>query len=151
MFFDALRDKADRIKSIKVDKLLSEIWRDPITQKFIINLNTEEQLFFGLKANGEILPRYASSEYLNEKRAAGVALNPFINLKLSGAFYKSFDVIPNSVGFLIDANTNIYPDSGDFVDVYGLDILGLNENNTEKLTRYLQEEIQKWIKVILDV
>ena len=151
MFFDALRDKAERIKSIKVDKLLSEVWRDPITQKFIINLNTEEQLFFGLKANNEILPRYASSEYLNEKRAAGVALNPFINLKLSGAFYKSFDIIPNSVGFLIDAKTNLYPDSGDFIDVYGLDILGLNENNTQKLTRHLQEELQIRIRAIIGV
>ena len=151
MFFDALRDKANRIKSIQVDKLLNEIWRDPDTQKFIINLNTDEQLFFGLKSNNEILPRYASSEYLNEKRAAGVALNPFINLKLSGAFYKTFDVIPNQVGFLIDAKTNIYPDSGDFLEVYGLDILGLNENNTEKLARHLQERLQFFIRLILDV
>lgn len=151
MFFDELRDKANRIKSIQVDKLLSEIWREKETQKFIINLNTEEQLFFGLKSNNEILPRYASSEYLNEKRAAGVALNPFINLKLSGAFYKTFDVIPNSVGFLIDAKTNIYPDSGDFIEVYGLDILGLNENNTEKLAWYLQERLQFFIRIILNV
>lgn len=130
---------------------MKEVWSDPFTQKFIINLNTEEQLFFGLKANGEILPRYASSEYLNEKRSAGVALNPFINLKLTGAFYRTFDVIPNSVGFLIDAKTNIYPDSGDFVDVYGLDILGLNENNTSKLARHLQEELQIRIRSILNV
>jgi len=151
MFFDALRDKADRIKSIKINRLLKEVWSDPFTQDFIINLNTEEQLFFGLRSDNTTLPPYRNEDYFDQKRSLGLAPNSLINLKLSGAFYKSFDIIPNSIGFLIDANTNIYPDSGDFVDVYGLDILGLNETNTSKLARHLQEDLQIRIRDILDV
>lgn len=151
MFFDALRDKAKRIKSIKINKLLKEVWSDPFTQDFIINLNTEEQLFFGLRSDGSTLPPYRNQDYFEQKQSFGLAPNSLINLKLSGDFYKSFDVIPNSVGFLIDAKTNIYPDSGDFIDVYGLDILGLNENNTSKLARHLQEELQIRIRAILNV
>ncbi len=151
MFFDALRDKARRIKSVKINKLLKEVWSDPFTQDFIINLNTNEQLFFGLKSDGTTLPPYRNQDYFEQKRSFGIAPNSLINLRLSGRFYQSFDIIPNSVGFLIDANTNLYPDSGDFVDVYGLDILGLNETNTSKLARHLQEELQIRIKAILNV
>ena len=151
MFFEALRDKARRIKSIKINKLLKEVWSDPFTQDFIINLNTNEQLFFGLKSDGTTLPPYRNQDYFEQKKSFGLAPNSLINLRLSGRFYRSFDIIPNSVGFLIDANTNIYPDSGDFVDVYGLDILGLNETNTSKLARHLQEELQIRIRAILNV
>ena len=151
MFFEALHDKARRIKSIKINKLLKEVWGDPFTQDFIINLNTNEQLFFGLRSDGSVLPPYRNPDYLNQKRSEGVAITPFINLKLSGRFYRTFDVIPNSVGFLIDAKTNLYPDSGDFVDVYWLDILGLNEINTSKLARHLQEELQIRIRAILNL
>jgi hypothetical protein len=151
MFFEALRDQAKRIKSIKINKLLREVWSDPLTQDFIINLNTEEQLFFGLRSDNTSLPPYRNQDYFEQKQAFGLAPNSNINLKLSGRFYRSFDIIPNSVGFLIDAKTNLYPDSGDFIDVYGLDILGLNENNTQKLTRHLQEELQIRIRAIIGV
>jgi hypothetical protein len=151
MFFEALRDKARRIKSVKINKLLKEVWSDPFTQDFIINLNTNEQLFFGLKSDGTTLPPYRNQDYFEQKKSFGIAPNSLINLRLSGRFYQSFDIIPNSVGFLIDANTNLYPDSGDFVDVYGLDILGLNETNTSKLARHLQEELQIRIRAILNV
>lgn len=151
MFFEALRDKARAIKSIGIDKLLSEVWGDPLTQDFIIQLNTEEQLFFGLRSDNSTLPPYRNQDYFEQKQSFGLAPNSLINLKLSGRFYRSFDVIPNSIGFLIDAKTNLYPDSGDFVDVYGLDILGLNEINTSKLTRYLKEELQIRIRARLNV
>lgn len=151
MFFEALRDKARAIKSIGIDKLLREVWGDPLTQDFIIQLNTEEQLFFGLRSDNSTLPPYRNQDYFEQKQSFGLAPNSLINLKLSGRFYRSFDVIPNSIGFLIDAKTNLYPDSGDFVDVYGLDILGLNEINTSKLTRHLKEELQIRIRAILNV
>ncbi len=130
---------------------MKEVWSDPFTQDFIINLNTNEQLFFGLKSDGTTLPPYRNQDYFEQKKSFGIAPNSLINLRLSGRFYQSFDIIPNSVGFLIDANTNLYPDSGDFVDVYGLDILGLNETNTSKLARHLQEELQIRIRAILNV
>lgn len=149
MFFEALREQAKALANIDINKLLREVWSDPFTQDFIINLNTEEQLFFGLKSNGQVLPPYRNPDYLDQKRTLGVAVTPFINLKLTGRFYRSFDVIPNSIGFLITANTNLYPDSGDFIEVYGLDILGLNENNTSKLAFHLQEELQIRIRKIL--
>lgn len=130
---------------------MKEVWSDPFTQDFITNLNTNEQLFFGLKSDGTTLPPYRNQDYFEQKKSFGIAPNSLINLRLSGRFYQSFDIIPNSVGFLIDANTNLYPDSGDFVDVYGLDILGLNETNTSKLARHLQEELQIRIRAILNV
>ena len=151
MFFEALRDRANKIKSINIDKLLREIWSDPFTQDLIIRLNTEEQLFFGLKSNGENLPPYRNQDYFEQKQSFGLAPSGNINLKLSGRFFKTFQVIPNNIGFLIDANTNIYPDSGDFIEVYGLDILGLNEKNTSKLAFHLQEELQIRIRAIIGV
>jgi hypothetical protein len=119
----------NRIKQLDQDKILTEVWEDTLVQDKIIELNTIEQLFKkSQRSDDSLLPTYALSAY---KRAKGsLAPTDRINLRLSGDFYSTFDVIPNATGFSIDANTNLYPDSGNFIELYGIEILGLRAGLT---------------------
>jgi len=143
-------DLLERIKQLDQDKLLREVWDDTLTQDYIIELNTIEQLFKkSERADGTLLPTYALSSY---KRAKGqLAPTDRINLRLTGDFYKSFDIIPNSTGFDIDANTNLYPDSGDFIEIYGPEILGLTEDSLEKLRLFVKDLLNEKIRIFLDL
>ena len=143
-------DLFDRIKELDQDKLLREVWDDSLTQDFIIELNTIEQLFKKSQlSDGELLPAYSLDSYAAAKSSVGLNPSGLINLRLSGDFYKSFDVIPNSTGFKIDANTNLYPDSGDFIQIYGPDILGLTEDSQEKLKLFVKDLLIEKIRLFL--
>jgi hypothetical protein len=143
-------DLLERIKQLDQDKLLREVWDDTLTQDYIIELNTIEQLFKeSKKSDDSLLPIYALSSY---KRAKGqLAPTDRINLRLTGDFYKSFDVLPNSTGFDIDANTNLYPDSGDFIEIYGPEILGLTEDSLEKLRLFVKDLLNEKIRLFLNL
>jgi len=143
-------DLFDRIKKLDQDKLLREVWDDSLTQDYIIELNTIEQLFKeSKKSTGELLPAYALNSYAAAKGSIGLAPSGLINLRLSGDFYKSFDVIPNSTGFEINANTNLYPESGDFIEIYGPEILGLTEESLQKLRLFVKDLLNEKIRLFL--
>lgn len=91
------------------------------------------------------MPR-GNPSYISAKGSRGAPDGVSTNLFLNGDFYRSFDVIPNKIGFLIDANTSIH--GRDFISIYGLDILGLNDENTEKLIEFIKDEI---IEEICDI
>lgn len=143
-------DLFERIKKLDESKILRQVWEDPFVQDKIIELNTIEQLFKkSERSDGKLLPPYALSSY---KQAKGrLAPTDRINLRLSGDFYSSFVVIPNSTGFNIDANTNLYPDSGDFIEIYGLDILGLTVENTQVLGQFIKDIFIEKVRLFLDL
>lgn len=143
--FGRLSDIAENISKIDETEILTRIWSDSFVQDFIIELNTREQLFKGDLSNGGKMPP-GNPSYISSKGSRGAPDGTSTNLFLDGDFYRSFDVIPNKIGFLIDANTSIH--GRDFISIYGLDILGLNEENTEKLIEFIKDRI---IEEIIDI
>jgi len=131
---------------ININEVLSTIWKDPFVQDFIINLNTKEQLFFGDLGNGGKMPQ-GSPSYISAKGSRGAPDGESTNLFLTGEFYSTFDIQVTQTGFVIIANTSIY--GKDFKDLYGFDILGLNEENLQKLIEFIRtdykEELSKRI------
>ena len=144
--FGRLSDIAEIISKIDETEVLTKIWSSPFVQDFIIELNTREQLFKGDLSNGGKMPD-GNPSYIRSKGNRGAPNGKSTNLFLEGDFYRSFDVIPNKIGFLIDANTSIH--GKDFISIYGLDILGLNDENTEKLTEFVKERIIEYIHELL--
>jgi hypothetical protein len=143
-------DLLERIKKLDQDKILREVWDDSRTQELIIELNTIEQLFKkSQRADGSLLPKYALSSYKESK--GQLAPTDRINLRLTGDFYKSFDIIPNATGFNIDANTNLYQESGDFIEIYGPEILGLTEDSLQKLRLFVKDLLNEKTRLFLDL
>ncbi len=145
-----LFDIALKFSKLDENEILRKIWSDTEVQDFIIKLNTIDQLRLGNLANGGEMPE-AGPNYLAAKRSLkGSFVGPTskVSLLLNKDFYRSWQVIPNSIGFLIDANTTIH--GRDFIKIYGLDILGLNDENTEKLSEFIKEKIIEEIRSILD-
>jgi hypothetical protein len=136
--FGRLADIAQKVSKIDETEILTKVWSRPFVQDFIIELNTTEQLFEGDLSNGGKMPQ-GNPSYISSKGSRGAPDGISTNLFLNGDFYRSFDVIPNKIGFLIDANTSIH--GKDFISIYGLDILGLNEENTEKLIEFIKDQI----------
>lgn len=124
------------------DEILKTIWSDPFVQDFIIDLNTEQQLKIGKLGNGGDMPE-AGPNYLAAKRAVigrDNAPTDKVNLFFSGDFFRTFDIQVTDNGFVIVANTAIY--GKDFQDLYGFDILGLNEENIQKLIQFIRDDYQ---------
>ena len=124
------------------DEILKTIWSDPFVQDFIIELNTEQQLKIGKLGNGGDMPE-AGPNYLAAKRARIGGQNAptdKVNLFFSGDFFRTFDIQITETGFVIIANTSIY--GKDFKDLYGFDILGLNEENIQKLIQFIRDDYQ---------
>jgi hypothetical protein len=138
------------LNALKLDnqrnQILTDIWKDPFVQDFIINLNTESQLRFGKLGNGGDMPQ-AGPGYLAAKRSLiGTQNAPteLTNLFLTGAFYDTFDIIVSQTGFTIIANTALY--GRDFKDIYGFDILGLNDESLQKLINFIEPMFVKEVK-----
>ena len=131
-------------KAIKLDE--NAIWfrvMDRETQWEIIRLNTHDQLFDeGIKSDGTSLPEYSPTSVNVYGKPSG-----HIRLKDTGKFYQSFLVKVNATGFDIVADT--LKDDTDLAERYGIDILGLTEENEAVLARMLRdkyiEEIEREI------
>ena len=120
-----------------MNEILLELWNDPNVQNRIIELNTEEQLKLGIRSDGKFMPPYRNKRYLSAKRQV-YGQTPFdrINLRLRGEFYDTWKVFGTLVALFIDAKTMIH--GRDFIDEYGLEILGLTDENLQKLIEFIK-------------
>lgn len=138
------------LNAIKLDgkrnQILSNIWKDPFVQDFIINLNTKQQLFKGDLGNGGKMPQ-GNPSYISAKGSRGAPDGVSTNLFLTGDFYDTFDIVVSQTGFTIIANTAIY--GKDFIDIYGFDILGLNDENLQKLIDFVEPIFVDEVKELL--
>ena len=112
---------------------------NPQLEKLAIKLNQEKQLRFGLTADDDFIGEYSATSV----NVFGKEPGP-IQLKDSGDFYKSFQVILLDDGFVIDADgqkedTNLFTK-------YGQDITGLNDEN---LTIFIDALIPKISEAII--
>jgi hypothetical protein len=144
--FGALSDLVVNSKALDINKALQiSLSRDDIKQ-FIINMNTDEQLFDdGIDSTGRELSSiggdYAPSTIL---RKIDDDL-PFdhITLYQTGDFYKTFTVHVGKDSFTIEADT--MKDGQDLQDSWGDNILGLTDDNIRYLILELLPLIREYI------
>ena len=111
----------------------------------IIRLNTIDQLEKeGLKSDGTYLPDYSKTSVEVYGKEDG-----HIKLRDTGVFYRSFVVKVDPKGIEIIADTSKGTTANDDLAVrYGINILGLTEENNNVIVNAL---INKYIKYLEDV
>jgi len=111
----------------------------------IIRLNTIDQLEKeGLKSDGSYLPDYSKTSVEVYGKEDG-----HIKLRDTGEFYRSFVVKVDPKGIEIIADTSKGTTANDDLAVrYGINILGLTEENNNVIVNAL---INKYIKYLEDV
>lgn len=102
--------------------LFKTMSKNPQLKKLVTELNTKKQLEFGELSTGEILPNYS----INSQLFYGKPDIP-IQLKDTGEFWRSFEVILEDDGFIINAND----DKGEveLFEKYSEDVAGLTSKN----------------------
>lgn len=149
LIFESMFGRIEEI--IEKAKNLNEVdaWFQVIDREMqweIIRLNTIDQLFNeGLKSDGSRLPDYSETSVQLYGKPDG-----HIRLKETGEFYRSFVVKVDPKGAEIIADTQKGTvDNDDLAVRYGLNILGLTDENqnviadalTNKYVEYLENEL----------
>jgi hypothetical protein len=110
----------------------------------LVDMNTS-QLMDGKLSTGESVGEYRSAEYAAMKKQ----LNPkgVVDLKLSGAFHNSIFIKATAYPVLFDASDS---KAGKLLDAYGINVLGLMEENKNIFARdYFKAEWQKYFNSLL--
>ena len=128
----------NNVKTLDQVEILVDVLNRKDVQDYIIFLNTENQLRFGVDSENIQLGTYRSLSYASFKqgvsgRKAGFGV---VDLKLSGDYYKTFlvDVLANG-DFIIDSNS--VKDDKD-LRLYSQDLEGLNEKNFDLFIDFIQ-------------
>jgi len=116
---------------------------DREVQTEIIRLNTEDQLEeSGIDSLGNILGEYSPVTVML-KRLKGDRFD-HITLKDEGDFHESFTVQVVSDGWVVDAvDTGKY--DRPLFDVYGVDVLGLTDENLEFIKEMILEKYIEYV------
>jgi hypothetical protein len=133
----SLRQALQRVKTLTTDKILSEVLAKNEVKSQIVRLNTVEQLYVGLNAEGTRLESIGGGykpSTIRRKRAKGQPTDR-VTLLDSRRFYKSFRVEVKPKVFEIAAN---YIKSGyDLRKRWGGKLAGLTDMSRAKLRSYL--------------
>lgn len=155
---------AELVASLDVGRLLFNIYKQKKTQAFIIGLNTREQLFIDREdSRGRKLAEIGGGySPVTEELSEGISFNyqGESNIKLAGDspflydegdFYESWTVKPIQGGYEMDADP--IKDGTNLFDEWGIDLLGLTDENEDKLAEFLAlalaEEVETRIDKIL--
>ena len=133
---------ANRLEKVNLKRALKNILLQAETQKFIISLNTDDQLFNkGQDSEGVNLEDIGGeySPFTEEQKIRdGLPFNR-VTLFQKGDFYATFRIEVGNGHFDIVANT--IKDGVDLQDRWGIKILGLNEKNTAKILLFIERKI----------
>jgi hypothetical protein len=138
--------------------LLSErvFWRtafnDPSFTNYILDLIRNDQLFTkGIDETGEIIGYYSEwTEMMNPEKKAGT---PY-TLKDTGAFYESMIIYIYDNLIEIDADPIKKNEKGEETNLfyeYGEGIVGLTDENMEKVTTILADKYRQQIIQVLSI
>lgn len=139
-----VRNKLSAIVNIDAHAIIQESLQDRAIQEEMIRLNTLDQLFekgensLGIRL--ELEGGIYSQITINRKNQLG---QPFdhVTLKDTGEFYQSFEVIANTGETYATIKANSIKDGKDILDRWGVEVIGLNVENTQ----WLRNEIKNWI------
>lgn len=135
LFMDGFIELEKRFRNFDINNILKKVWEQPKVEQYIVELNTEEQLYKkGIGSDGKQLEPPYTVTTIQFKVEKGQRFD-HVTLKDSGGFYESFEVIPNNKGFKIKANP-ITDDGTNLFAKYG-DVTGLTQESTELLERFI--------------
>ena len=144
----ALYEYANRLATLKGQEnwIFKKVLDDEETKRLIIRLNTERQLGDeGINALGQIIGFYSyATEFLsNGRKRAG---DPY-TLNDTGAFWDSWQVRVYNGHISLTADG----DKGDknLFNEYGIDILGLTDENLQILIDHAKEKFIQYYRLIL--
>jgi len=128
------------------DRVFKLVLNNTEVKDMIIDLNTEKQLYEkGINSLGRSLGRYSEITIMIKKFEG----KPFdrVTLKDTGDFYRTFKVEVRKGEIVISANT--IKDDDDLIEKYGSEIIGLTDENLEKLINfakglYIEYLIKLW-------
>jgi len=144
MALESLITRFNNVINLDQDAIISNILRDAEFQRFIIDLNTEEQLFEkGIDSLGASLGDYAATTIegtssFEGKKDKGQRFD-HITLKDTGEFYKSFAIKVQNGGFLITADPN--KDDTNLFDDFGKEVVGLTDENLQIVIDAIKEKL----------
>jgi hypothetical protein len=128
----------DNIIKLDQDLIIENILKDEDFQRFIIDLNTEGQLFEqGIDSLGASLGEYTDFTKA-VKKAKGQRLD-HITLEDTGEFYESFALKVQNGGFLIVADGQ--KEDANLFERYGDEILGLTDESLQIVIDAIKEKI----------
>jgi len=148
-FFQRLRDLADRIIELDDDLLVANIMRKPEVQEFILDMVKNDQLFNEGESYLSVKLDTIGGEYSDAtidgifgvfegKKQRGL---PFDRVTLfnEGDFYDSFEIDIGLKTWQFDADYD--KDGTDLRKRWGDEIVGLNQENLQRLINELREKI----------
>lgn len=119
------------------------VFSTPEVKRLIIELNTEGQLRFGKLSDGSTLPDYSRiSQDLFDKPDGPIQLFD------TGDFYDSFTIQSVTKEFIQISADPIKGDTNLF-ERYGIDVLGLTDENIEVLNEMVIPRIIEYVKTEL--
>ena len=152
MYFEGVLKMLDRATNIDATKAWFFVM-DRESQFEIIRLNTEDQLLdegvdskdeplFSKRHNRGVYS-YMTEQFTQGRKKAG----DHYTLRDTGEFYRSFIVRVDANGFTIVADTQ--KDTTDLSEEYGIDILGLTEENTQVLVGMLTRKYREYANEVI--
>jgi len=138
MALEGLVKRFNNVINLDQDVIISNILRDAEFQRFIIDLNTEEQLFEkGIDSFGASLGDY--TDFTKTVKSIKGQRIDHITLEDTGEFYKSFAIKVQNGGFLITADGQ--KEDTNLLEEYGKEILGLTDENLQIVIDAIKEKL----------
>lgn len=151
-FFGDLRKRLEKFRQLDADKMAYDLAKTGNFQDLVVELNIEKQLYDkGEDSKGKKLSDIGGdyspvTMEISKQKGRPKKSESDINLYDTGGFYDSFRVTPFLGGFEIDATTKF--DDADLESDWGIDIVGLNEENLQRIRDEYQDYFQKEIAKI---
>lgn len=142
-----LEEMFAKLNEVNTSDFINEIINTEQVNEDVINLNKKQLYDSGVNSEGEVLGYYAESTKI-KKRKKGLP-DDFYTLFDEGDFYKSFNLFGKEKSLVFDAD-GLKNDGTNLFEKYGINIMGLTEENKIKLIEKLLPLIQdKFLNEVL--
>jgi len=141
--FEVLAKRATSLKRGGINALIQELIKSNV--KYIKELQTEEQMYEGVRSDGsDILPEYTPyTKFIKRLLKSPAQPTDRVTLKDSGDFYNKVYIKMDRDGFELDSAD---PKRDELVEKYKEAIFGLTDENKAKLSRRLKAQLLNEIK-----
>lgn len=147
----AVRARKVAAKLQNQDKVFKLVLNNSRIKNMIIQLNTKGQLGKGINSQGQSLASIGGGYHpitISIKRSKGQPTDK-VTLKDTGDFYDTFSVDVREGEIVITANT--IKDNDDLIDRWGSDIIGLTDENLDKLIIFAKGLYIDYLKKIWQI
>ena len=139
-------DTIRKFKRLNFIKIITKILNTSRARKYVVFLEKERLFHLGEDSNGESLGEYHPVTVVikQEKRQR----TDHITLLDTGSFYKSFTFHATGTDLVFDANpikVDEFGEESNLFDDFGIDVLGLNDADTEKLIEWIYVELRRYL------